>query len=974
MTTSTSISSLHSNSSKIRNVCVLAHVDHGKTTLTDSLLASNAIISEKLAGKVRFLDKSEEEQVRGITMEAHAISLVYKNYLVNLIDAPGHVDFSADVSSAVRLCDGALIVVDAVEGVCVQTHAVMRIAWEERLKMCLVINKIDRLITELQLSPEEAQMQLQHIVQQVNAVISGFIRGNVESLSSMTTTTANEDDALATEKAELEHLFYPENGDTLFTSGTDSFAFSILDFVPIVAKLLNVESHETSILEDIRKSLWGVELVWDGKLRKMVPSTNTSSTSSSSTIGPLFSHFVLKNIWSLYEVMRSNPPKPKRLEKMLQAIDLSTQLPLDSLPFKDVKQLTRLIMGTWLPCSRGLFELIIRRVPDPVLAQANKVQVLWPLSGSSNSSSSDKSRKGIQDCDPTAPVVIYIAKMISVPKSCFSNVSFTSSSSINDNHDSTTNNNNEEQFVGIGRVFSGTIDSSLPLYIVNPTLQQNQHQQMDQQHSNIDNLSLNNNNHTTTTTTIIPLLAMGGDFKPLPRVPAGNVLAILGLGTKILKTGTLVQIQGVQSLAKMPTQSAPILRVSIEPLNPRDWDKLTAGLRILNRADPALEVRVLPSGEHVLAAIGELHLERCVKDLRERYAKVEFKISEPLALFRETLISLHNNTTTTTSIDLTSPSLMTSTMISMKLADKGVIVNVRAIPLSILMNDDLTSNTKENIEDHDINKTKIPKGFILTSIMNQCALLITEQLQPPSLKELLISGFTHSIRAGPLCEEPLSYVAFLVDDARIITTTSSNDNNHHGADTDSVITTTTSTIPDDGQIVSAFSDACRRAFKIYMDDVLPFGVRLMEPFFRCNLHCLADLAGDHLGKLYSVVSKRRGRIISETVVDGTSLFQIEVLIPVVEAFGLADELRKKTSGAASSPQLIFSHWEVLDVDPYKKAMTEEQLELQGETVDWDRVHNIAYQYVIQVRKRKGLSTGEKIIAAPEKQRNLSRKR
>jgi ribosome assembly protein 1 len=165
---------------QIRNICIVAHVDHGKTTLADSLIASNGIISEALAGKVRYLDFHKEEVARMITMKACAIALLYRSasagaVLVNLVDSPGHADFIGEVEAAVRVLDGCLVVVDVVEGVCIQTHAVLRQAWQMKLNAVLVLNKLDRLVTQLAMTPMEAYAHIAKVIQQVNAVQATFL-------------------------------------------------------------------------------------------------------------------------------------------------------------------------------------------------------------------------------------------------------------------------------------------------------------------------------------------------------------------------------------------------------------------------------------------------------------------------------------------------------------------------------------------------------------------------------------------------------------------------------------------------------------------------------------------------------------------------------------------------------------------------------------------------------------------------------
>ena len=230
---------------RVRNLCVLAHVDHGKTTLTDHLAAHAGLVHPRLAGEVRFMDSRDDEQARGITMKASSISMLYmppldknaadggagqekergegsdptppadsaaaalaathltptpaaiaaRGMLINLVDSPGHVDFCAEVGAAARLCDGALVVVDAVEGVRVQTHAVLRSAYDERLAMTLVVNKVDRLATELGLDVPAAAARLEAIVAHANTVVSAF--ASEEAISRADAVLAGADEGAA---------------------------------------------------------------------------------------------------------------------------------------------------------------------------------------------------------------------------------------------------------------------------------------------------------------------------------------------------------------------------------------------------------------------------------------------------------------------------------------------------------------------------------------------------------------------------------------------------------------------------------------------------------------------------------------------------------------------------------------------------------------------------------------------------------
>lgn len=160
---------------KIRNIAIAAHIDHGKTTFSDNLLAGAGMLSKETAGKQRALDFHEDEATRGITIDSASVSMIHKvkgeTYLINLIDTPGHVDFGGDVTRAMRAVDGAVVLSCAVEGVMPQTETVLRQALKELVKPVLFINKVDRLIKEVKLTPEAMQERFVKIISHVNKLI-----------------------------------------------------------------------------------------------------------------------------------------------------------------------------------------------------------------------------------------------------------------------------------------------------------------------------------------------------------------------------------------------------------------------------------------------------------------------------------------------------------------------------------------------------------------------------------------------------------------------------------------------------------------------------------------------------------------------------------------------------------------------------------------------------------------------------------
>ncbi|KAJ3196953.1 Cytoplasmic GTPase/eEF2-like protein (ribosomal biogenesis) [Irineochytrium annulatum] len=1142
------LSQLQANQENIRNICILAHVDHGKTTLSDSLLASNGIISSKLAGKVRYLDSREDEQERGITMKSSGISLYFKviraltdapgeadkasadEYLVNLIDSPGHVDFSSEVSTASRLCDGGLVLVDAVEGVCTQTHTVLRQALVENVRPVLVLNKIDRLITEVKMTPLEAYTQLNQILGQVNAIVGTFHTENVmaedarlydarmqERKNKAEQRAASGDDAAAAEDADWvldekddsDIYFAPERGNVIFSSAIDGWAFRPEQFASIYASKLGVREQA------LKRVLWG-NFYFDPKTKRAIGPKGLKGR----PLKPFFVQFILDNIWAVYDAVLNDREK---VEKIVKTLNLKVQ-PRD-LKSKDSKALLQTLMSQWLPLSTTVLLAVVDQLPSPSTAQHLRIpKILSPdplltISTSSVSTAATASlEKELIKCDAnSSTVVAYISKVFSVPRNMLPHekrakltpqqqqerrqqaierarslgargtddptaaagpagmkmdeATALAAERAREEEDEAALAAEEEAeaeaetLIGFARIYSGTIRVGQRINVLGPKYEPGKPDA-----------------HRTEMVVKRLFLLMGREMQDLVEVPAGNVFGIAGIEGHVLKTATLSSTVDCPSFGGLKKE-APILRVAVEPENPSDMSKLVNGLHLLNQSDPCVEVFLQETGEHVIVTAGELHLERCIRDLKERYAKIEIHVSPPIVPFRE---CLSNNVATVAAAaeeaeqqevaaapvaeDIQEEELgelevallaaanrhrrrrgnRTTAAAGLGADKKGnddsgsewegegedtapapaveqlptgtavlttrnglATVRVRAAPLpknvtvfletsaarlrglqDVLDSKKINSGKvdavaagkeRRNVADRQKFVAELEEKFeeaakegwlvekeLWHGVIKRWVEGAVSKLRPKTEVELLaqterdevtsesgsrdesdrfsaisgpapaveldadghpvgkrvrsikdyensiLTGFQLATFVGPLCGEPMSGVAFFLESVKL---------DLENAESKQISLLT-------GQLITTVRDA-----------------------------------SEVLGKVYAVLNRRRGRILSEEMKEGTPFFNIRALLPVVESFGFSDDMRKKTAGAAS-PQLIFNGFDVLDLDPFWVPNTQEELEDLGEKADRE---NLARKYMNAVRKRKGMFVEKKIVEHAEKERNLKRK-
>lgn len=694
----------------IRNMTVIAHVDHGKTTLTDMLVAKSGMLSDARAGVACQTDLRKDEQERGISIKATSISLyheaeveekkeeetclVTKPHIIHLIDSPGHIDFSSEVTASLRVTDGALVVVDYIEGVCTQTEMVLRQALSEKVRPVLLINKMDKGISQMH-EPERFYNQCQKIINEVNYIISEFI-------------------------PEEEYKIDPVLNNVAFGSGYFGWAFTIRDLAKIYAERFKTD------YQFLNKKLWGDNFYNGKKFTSKIDEVDPEQDRA-------FNKFIIGPIIRLQNSILNQ--EYDTTKKILTKINLEIKEKCWEEPPED---LLKIVLRKWLNAAESILNMCVNHLPSPREAQKYRIATLFKGKRSSERKSSEEAEeeeedkveeqeeseeeiKGNQDddavieamenCDPNGPTMIFISKLFPL----------------------------DQSFVAFGRIFSGTIKNGQKVKVFNA-------EDKKPQIKVVKKVGI----------------CMGKYVESIPEMPCGNTVVLGGVDSAIKKEATIMSEDVVASRFKaMKFSVSPVVEVAVKCSKPTDQPKLVSALKKLSQSDPLVRVETKESGEIVVAGSGDLHIEICLNDLKE-YAKIDIICSEPTVSYRETCIGECEP------VLAKSSNKHNRLWVTCEPIDNELCNEIEENKMLEGKKDEILKTLKDKCG-WDQNEYKKLWSFGIGDAGANCIADKTSGVQHmKEIKGNVVSGFNSVILNGPLTGEKLRQVRFNITDAKII--------------------------------------------------------------------------------------------------------------------------------------------------------------------------------------------------------------
>lgn len=714
-----------------RNIAVVGHLHHGKTLFMDILVGQTLKEPFDPTKEVRYTDSRKDEQERGLSVKATPVSLVLasstgKSFCLNIVDCPGHPSFSDEASAGMRAADGVVLVVDALEGVMMNTEKLVEMAMRERLPISLVINKVDRLILELKLPPNDAYYKLVHTIEEVNALIRRFWTG---SSAASHDSISGKDSSLA-----RPPRVSPERGNVCFASAVHGFCFSLTSFAKIYTdyhytESRGIEQRKALSAKDLAKRLWGDSWL-DPETRTFKKSQPQPDSQTGRPVARTFVSFILEPLYKIYSSALGE--EPEVLAQTLREIGVSLSKPELHL---DPKPLLRLILGRFFGDASGFVDMVSQYVPSPVAAAPQKVAHCY--SGNLDEASS-ATATAMMRCDPSGPLMLHIVKLFSSP-------------------DGTT-------FYAFGRIYSGTLRAGERVKILGEAYSIDDEEDM----SYADATTLS--------------LAQGRYRMDIPEAYAGNLVLVEGIDGPINKTATVTAAPTSMGGSASPSATddsfvdifrpllfnmAPVLKLAVEPLNPAELPKMVEGLRRISKSYPLAGTKVEESGEHVVLGTGELYLDCIMHDLRQVYSDIEVKVADPVVAFCETVVE----TSAVKCFSETPNKRNKLTMIAEPLQE-GLAEDIETGEVSINWGKRQLGEFFQHKYNWDLLESRSIWAFGPDT--KGPNVLVDDTLPSEVDKKLLfnvrdsvVQGFQWGCREGPLCDEPMRNTKFKILDATI---------------------------------------------------------------------------------------------------------------------------------------------------------------------------------------------------------------
>lgn len=846
----------------IRNIALVGHLHHGKSSFADMLFdVSHEMPWANLDDRdlpVRYMDTRRDEQALGISVKTTASTFLLqdsreKSYGFTVLDTPGHVNFLDESIAAMALVDGVAVFVDVAEGIMMGTEVLLQKAALMRLDIVLVISKLDRLCLELRIPPDDGYHKIRYIIESANDIISSY---GVPKFS-------------------------PARGNVAFTSSNERVCFTLKQFArAYIASNGGVDRFPLSESQLARR-LWG-DVYYDPKKRKFTDKSAVRGRRS-------FVGFVLEPFYKLHTAVVSEDleeltaflQRNKLLGSEFIASSGETCGSVDRKELdSDLKTLLRAVNGNAFGMGKmsGFVEMVIEHIKSPVEASERKVAVISKIRDEFTDGSDDSSnawRSALIDCDvsPSVPMTAYVGKLIPDEKGA--------------------------SFDCLVRILSGHIRLGENVRVLGD--------EYDKAFSREDQ----------SIATVTGILTPCARFKiHVSEATAGQIVLLQGVDQTVFKSATIVSQRhgasaGAHSFRSMRDfLPAGSVKVAIEPIRPSELPKMVTSLQQCVKSYPGLVTKVEESGEHTMVGSGELYMDCVLRDLREAYAKVDIKVSDPVVPFAETV----SETSALQCYADTPNGQNKLTMIAEPL-DGSVLKSLEDGTL------EKHRNSPRVLQDYgwDVLAAKSLWTFGPDTRRGPNALLNDVLVQESrrranDVRESIVQGFCWATREGPLTDEPVRGVEVRLLDAEV----AENEVGRSGA-----------------QIIPT-------SRRVVYSSILTASPRLVEPVYKSEIICTPEM----VSAAYMLVARRRGVVVEEGEVAGSPLMRVIINMPVLDSFGFEADLRNLTHGRAMCLQM-FDHWGFVPGDPLDKSVELRPLEPAGRK-------ELARECMVKTRRRKGL--------------------